>query len=139
MFGDNDDKKKMDADRGKVETILGNGTNIEGDIKTKGSIRIEGEISGNINADGDIFVGEDGRAKAEIKARNVILAGRVEGNISAKKLEVLPSGKLIGDINIDILKIEEGALFEGSSKPSNNKDNNKGNRVKKELASTPKK
>src|SRR6056297_911362 len=99
MFGDNDDKKKMDADRGKVETILGNGTNIEGDIKTKGSIRIEGEISGNINADGDIFVGEDGRVKAEIKARNVILAGRVEGNISAKKLEVLPSGKLIGDIN----------------------------------------
>jgi cytoskeletal protein CcmA (bactofilin family) len=138
MFGEkNNDEKKKD----KVETILGNGTHIKGDIHTNGSLRVEGEVTGNIEAEGDLFVGEEGKIKTEIKARNVVIAGRVEGDVIAyKKLEILPSGKLHGDIKTKTLKIEEGAVFNGSSVPldENNKkkingkkSNNKSNKSNK--------
>ncbi len=119
MFGDNQEKKK-EADKGKVETILGSGTNIEGDIHTKGSLRVEGKVTGKIIADGDLFIGEEGKVNTEIEARNVIIAGKINGNVTAKnKLEILPTGKLYGDIKTNIIKIEEGAVFKGSSAPLN--------------------
>ncbi len=134
MFGDKDEKNK-----GKVETILGSGTKVKGDINTKGSLRVEGFVEGNIKAEGDLFVGEDGKVNSEVNARNVIIAGRVEGDVTAhKKLEILPSGKLIGAIKTNTLKIEEGAICSGSSKPL---DSNKGKKKfnkndKKEKKST---
>ncbi|MFW5995760.1 MAG: bactofilin family protein [Halanaerobiaceae bacterium] len=114
MFGEN--KKEDTVKKGKVETIMGDGTKIDGDIRTNGSLRVEGEIDGNVKAEGDLFVGEGGKVKSEIEAREVIIAGVVEGNVVAhKKLEILPKGKLLGDIKTDKLKIEEGATFIGSS------------------------
>lgn len=114
MFGDN--KKEDTVKKGKVETIMGNGTKIDGDIRTNGSLRVEGEVQGNVKAEGDLFVGESGKVKSEIEAREVVIAGVVEGNVVAhKKLEILPKGKLLGDIKTDKLKIEEGATFIGSS------------------------
>ncbi|MFW6238073.1 MAG: bactofilin family protein [Halanaerobiales bacterium] len=114
MFGEN--KKEDTVKKGKVETIMGNGTKIDGDIRTNGSLRVEGEVQGNVKAEGDLFVGESGKVKSEIEAREVVIAGVVEGNVVAhKKLEILPKGKLLGDIKTDKLKIEEGATFIGSS------------------------
>ncbi len=113
MFGDN---KNEESNKSKVETVLGKGTKIEGDICTSGSLRVEGEIIGKIKAEGDLFVGESGNIKNQIEARNIIIAGRVESNVIAqKKLEILPSGILCGDIKTNVLKIEEGAKFIGSS------------------------
>jgi len=112
MFGENDNGKG----RSTVETILGKGTRITGDISTNGSLRIEGQVEGKIKADGDLFVGESGSVKNQIDARNVIIAGKVESNVIAQeKLEILPSGNLRGDIKTNVLKIEEGAKFIGSS------------------------
>ena len=113
MFGDN---KNEESNKSKVETVLGKGTKIEGDICTSGSLRVEGEVIGKVKADGDIFVGESGNIKNQIEARNIIIAGRVESNVIAqKKLEILLSGVLCGDIKTNVLKIEEGARFIGSS------------------------
>ena len=131
MFGENEEKKK-EAAKGKVETILGSGTNIEGDIHTKGSLRVEGEVTGNIKADGDLFVGEEGKVNTEVEARNVIVAGKIEGNVTAKnKLEILPTGKLYGDIKTKTIKIEEGAVFKGSSAPLNESSFNSTKKPKK--------
>ncbi len=113
----------MEETKGKVETILGAGTLIEGDIFTKGSLRVEGQVKGNIKAEGDLFIGEKGILETEVEARNVIIAGTVSGNITAsQKIEILPSGKLTGDIKTKTLKIEEGAFFNGASIPLENKD-----------------
>ncbi|ACL71092.1 bactofilin family protein [Halothermothrix orenii] len=138
MLGNKNDGKVTEEMKSKVETILGNGTKIEGDLFTKGSLRVEGEVIGNIKAEGDLFVGEKGKLKTEIDARNVIIAGTVNGNIVAReKLEILPSGQLNGDIKTKKLKIEEGAVFIGSSSPLNGKSDN--DKYKKEAASTRKK
>ncbi|AZO93586.1 polymer-forming cytoskeletal protein [Halocella sp. SP3-1] len=140
MLGSKD--KKIEEAKGKVETILGTGTIIEGDIHTKGSLRIEGEVKGNIKADGDVFVGENGKLITEVKARKVVVAGKIEGNINAsQKVEILPSGKIIGDLQTKTLKIEEGALFQGASKPLDEgfkKSADPVNKAKKEAAAVKK-
>lgn len=111
-------ERKMEEAKGKVETILGNGTTVEGDLYTKGSLRIEGRVKGKIKAEGDLLVGESGNLETEIEVRNVLIAGTVRGNIKAlNKIEILPSGKLYGDIKTKIIRIEEGAVFVGSSTP----------------------
>lgn len=114
MFGKNDDNE---LDKDKVETILGTGTKIDGNINTKGSLRVEGTVVGEIKVEGDLFVGEEANIKSKVKGRNVIIAGKIEGNIIAEnKLEILPTGKVDGDIQMKIIKIEAGAKFEGNSK-----------------------
>lgn len=140
MLGAKRKEKEMEAAKSKVETILGEGTKIEGELYTKGSIRVEGEVKGNIQAEGDLFVGEKGVIKCEIKGRNVIVAGVIEGNITAtQKIEIMSGGKLIGDIRTNILKIEEGAIFKGNSNTLEKKEVSapvEANRVKKEIAAS---
>ncbi|MFW6264770.1 MAG: bactofilin family protein [Bacillota bacterium] len=128
--------KKLEEAKGKVETILGNGTAIEGDINTKGSLRIEGRVKGVIKAEGDLYIGESGVLHTQIEARNVIVAGTVNGNIIAtEKIEILPSGRLNGDIQTKTIKIEEGASFAGESRPlESKKDMDISKKVEQEAA-----
>lgn len=133
MLGKNKRRKKLEEEKSKVITILGNGTTVEGDFRTKGTLRIEGKVKGNIKAEGDLYIGESGVLETEIEARNVIIAGVVNGNIVAeKKIELLSSGKLNGNIKTKTLKIEEGATFIGSSKPLNKDNYEKNNILKQE-------
>lgn len=142
MFGNKKDQK-VEKTKSKVETIIGTGTKIEGDIYTKGSLRIEGEIEGHIKAEGDLFIGEGGKVKTEIEAQNIIVAGTASGNITAShKVEILATGKVSGDIKTKTLKIEEGANFDGSSTVIKNKGEGinslkrEVNKAKKEAAAT---
>ncbi|MGM0437683.1 MAG: bactofilin family protein [Bacillota bacterium] len=136
MFG-NEKKGNKKFDKEKVETILGAGTKIDGNINTKGSLRVEGTVVGEIKVEGDLFVGEEAKIKTKVEARNVIVAGKIEGNITAQnKLEILPTGKVAGDIEMKTIKIEEGAKFEGNSKILN--DSMNGSKQKKETSKTKK-
>jgi cytoskeletal protein CcmA (bactofilin family) len=110
--------KEEDIKKDEINTIFGQQTEFDGELKTKGSIRVEGSITGTINADGDVFVGESGVVNSNIEARKVVVAGKVEGNITAKdKLEILETGTLEGDIKAAKLVVEEGARFIGNSAP----------------------
>lgn len=110
-------KKKNVESPIRVETIIGKGTNISGNLYCKGSIRVEGRIEGGeVVAAGDVFIGQGGQIVANVKGRNVIIAGEVHGDVDSKeKLEIVPSGVLIGDIKMSTLVIEDGATFKGSS------------------------
>lgn len=101
-----------------INTIFGQQTIVDGKLTTKGSIRIEGKMKGTIIAEGDVFIGESGEVNSNIEARNIVIAGKVEGNVTAKeKLEILAAGRLEGDIKSKRLVIEEGAKFIGKSIP----------------------
>lgn len=118
MFGEKGEEKGSKGNG--METILGEGTEFEGNIDTRGSLRIEGNFNGKIKAEGDLFIGESGYVNSEIDARKVIIAGEVKGNIKAsEKIELLSAGKINGDIVTKILKVEEGATFIGSSEKIN--------------------
>ncbi len=113
--------KEEDVKRDEISTIFGQQTEFDGKLKTKGSIRVEGSLTGTLEADGDVFVGESGEVNSNIEARKVVIAGKVEGNIIAKdKLEILETGTLEGDIKAKKLVVEEGAKFIGKSAPLEN-------------------
>ncbi|WP_240420965.1 bactofilin family protein [Paenibacillus periandrae] len=100
-----------------TDTLIGEGTLFEGRIKSEASIRIEGQVTGDVDCAGDVTIGEKGIVKSNVIARNVILAGTVNGNVLCKgKLTIHATGKLYGNTTAQSLVIAEGGLFQGMSK-----------------------
>jgi cytoskeletal protein CcmA (bactofilin family) len=99
----------------KIETIVGPGTELEGNLRTTESLRIDGRIKGEIHAE-TIMIGENGVVLGDITATRVTIAGKVKGNVAASQvLEILPTGHVLGDIRSHKLVISDGATFEGNS------------------------
>jgi len=100
----------------KTDTLLGENTIIEGTIRSQASMRIEGRVVGEVRCDGDLTVGEKANVESHITARNVIIAGKVKGDVTASgKLAITSTGQLIGNVSAASLTIEEGAVFSGTS------------------------
>ncbi|HWI63836.1 MAG TPA: polymer-forming cytoskeletal protein [Symbiobacteriaceae bacterium] len=100
----------------KVQTIIGEGTEIKGTIQATGVVRIDGTLEGTILHDGDLIVGPKGRVIADIRSKGLAVAGEVRGNVETEeKLELLPGARLYGDIKCGHLVVHEGAMFHGRS------------------------
>ena len=105
---------KKTSDYVGINSIIGDDTQIKGEIVTKGSIRMGGEFEGKIHANGDILVSEGSRLTGTISGSRIIVSGDVNGNISASSgLEITKKGKVFGDITSDKLMVDEGAIFKG--------------------------
>ncbi|KAF0134966.1 MAG: cell shape determination protein CcmA [Candidatus Saganbacteria bacterium] len=97
-----------------INSIIGEGTTIKGEINCPGSLQLEGEVVGSIKAVGDIFIAGKGKVAGDLKGARVVVSGIVEGNIIAEKgLEILKTGKVNGEITCDKLLIEEGSSYQG--------------------------
>ena len=109
-----DSGRKKAFNESKIITIIGQGTTINGEVKSKGTIRIEGTVSGRVQCEDTVVVQDTGRIKADIIAGQVVISGEVEGNVFAHdRLEVSDKGRLIGDITAPRVSIAEGVIFEG--------------------------
>ena len=103
------------------ESLLGNmikaGTEIIGDIKCSGDIRIDGVLKGNLQTEGRLVVGESGKVDGSIVCKNADLSGTIRAKISIHELLSLKSAcNLEGDISTNKLHIEPGASFTGTCK-----------------------
>ena len=104
--------------------LISNGTEITGDVKSNGDIRIDGLLTGNLNTKGKVVIGPTGKVKGEVICRNSEVSGAVEGKISVGQLLTLKtSSKIVGDIITYKLSIEPGAKFTGNCKMSESEDN----------------
>lgn len=110
-------KTKSDKiDISSTDTLIGEGTVFEGRIRSEAGLRVEGTVIGSIECLGDVIIGEKGRVQSDIKARNIVVAGQVTGDVIAKdKLSITSVGKLIGNLSAGTLAVEEGGIFQGSS------------------------
>ena len=98
-------------------TIVSSGVNIEGKVTSKGNVRIEGVIQGDIFSEKTVSVGQKGKVDGKINAVTINIGGKVSGTVNAKeKLTLGSNGDLKGDIITKILVIEEGAKFNGKGK-----------------------
>jgi cytoskeletal protein CcmA (bactofilin family) len=101
---------------GKIENVFGPSASFNGHLKAEGNVRVDGHFDGCIETRGNVIVGEAAKVSADIIANNVQVWGAVKGNISASgRLEILPSGRVWGDIKVSSLLIDEGGLFRGKS------------------------
>lgn len=90
---------------------------MRGDLRGPGGFRIDGLVTGSIEADGPIVIGEKGAVEGTVKGRDIVVLGRVHGNVSAKQhLEVGPEGRVMGDIEVVSIKVHAGGVFHGASK-----------------------
>ena len=109
-------KEKAPEDYGEIKAFLGEGTEFKGVLSFQGAVRVDGHLEGEIVGDDLLIVGEPGIIKAEVEVGRVVVSGRVEGNITARKrVELLAPGVVIGNIRTPALVIADGATFNGKS------------------------
>jgi cytoskeletal protein CcmA (bactofilin family) len=95
------------------ETVIGANCTIEGDLTSSANIRIDGTLTGSLEINGNVLVGETARITADINAKNISIAGAVRGNINGKKVQLLRTSRVWGDINASALTMEEGGFIDG--------------------------
>jgi cytoskeletal protein CcmA (bactofilin family) len=99
----------------KLESFVGVNSHFKGDIKSKGTLRIDGAVDGNVESDW-LVLGEKATLKGNVTARGVILGGRIEGNVAVREiLEIRSKGQIVGDISAPKLVVSEGGVLEGRS------------------------
>ncbi len=107
--------------------LISNGTEITGDVKSNGDIRIDGSLTGNLSTKGKVVIGPTGKVKGEVMCRNSEVSGQVEGKLSVSQLlNLKASSRIFGDIATSKLAIEPGARFTGTCSMSESDNNNGG-------------
>lgn len=118
MLGRNNAAKTTaSASSGANYTYLEAGTIIKGDLESKGSVRLDGRLEGNIKIVGNLEVSTSASVTGDhLEVDNLILHGEVRANVTAKgKITITKSGRLFGDVKASALDIETGAVFSGRS------------------------
>jgi cytoskeletal protein CcmA (bactofilin family) len=113
-----ENKLKTKTMNGDVEdtTVISSGMKVEGKVSSSGSIRLDGTVKGDIDCQGNVTIGEQGKVYGKVDGLSITIGGKVEGEIKAKEKLILESkANLKGDIFTKILVVESGARFDGKS------------------------
>lgn len=106
---------KRPSGQSPIESSIGPNTYINGEIQGDGGLRVDGIVEGNIELTGNLVVTESAKIRAEVKAKNISVAGAIQGNITASRVEILDTGRVWGDLTVKALLINEGAYFRGQT------------------------
>jgi cytoskeletal protein CcmA (bactofilin family) len=102
--------------KGQLNGFLDAGSHLQGDLHFEDTFRIDGRLTGKIDSQGDLYVGEHGEVEGEIRVGRLYVSGRVKALVYAQRVEVAPGGQLRGEVETPCLVIDEGAIFEGQSR-----------------------
>jgi len=99
---------------GSISAFFGADVELEGKMKFRGSVNLEGRFKGQITAQGTLIVGDKADVQAEIHVSHIIVMGAIKGNIKAdKKIEIHAPGRVQGDIQAPVIEIHPGAALKG--------------------------
>ncbi len=106
---------KQDKDESRITGFFDDGTEFSGELKFKGSFRIDGYYKGRIESESMLIIGERGKVEADIVVKYVLINGEFKGSIkAADKVEIHSRGRVSGSIQTPKLVIEEGAYLDAS-------------------------
>ena len=106
-----------------LTSVVAHSTSWSGDLESSGSLHIHGRVEGSLTARETIFIAEEADVYAVIRAANVTIAGNVRGSVHcAERFEVLPRGKVAGDIHAPAIAIHDGAIVTGEISMSSSND-----------------
>jgi cytoskeletal protein CcmA (bactofilin family) len=104
-------------------SVIAHSATWNGDLESTGSLHIHGRVEGSLTARDTIFIAEEADVDAVIRAANVTVAGNVRGSVHcAERFEVLPRGKVSGDIHSPAIAIHDGAIVVGDISMSPSSD-----------------
>ena len=105
---------------GEGSTFIARGSEFVGKLTFEGTVRIDGNVQGEIFSKGTLVIGPGALIKAAINVESCQIMGTVHGNVSARqKLELKKPGRLVGDIRTPTLVLEAGVVFDGNCKMEN--------------------
>ncbi len=108
-------KKKKPAPMNSA-SIITPGTSIKGEIRCEGNILLNGEFEGSIISQSEVVVGKSGRVTGEIQSAKLLVSGEFRGNYTGEVIDIMPYGKVYGDVKVNNIIIEPNAVFEGETK-----------------------
>lgn len=109
-------RRLRDKTSGKP-TLINEGCRISGEIGGNGDFIIHGEVSGDCDIEGTVTLADSGFWQGSIRAGNVVVAGHVEGDITATgKVEITTTAKILGTVTGEAIAVAEGAVVEGVMK-----------------------
>jgi cytoskeletal protein CcmA (bactofilin family) len=114
MFG------RRDRSNGRIDTLIGRNTAIQGDIEFAGGLHVDGRVAGSVRspADGSLSVSEFGVIEGSVAASHVVLNGRVNGDIYGSERVVLGSkAKVRGNVHYGVIEMALGAEISGKLVP----------------------
>ncbi len=113
------------AHAGDVCAYLDKTSKISGNLLFEGSVRIDGQVEGEIGANNTVVIGETAVVTAQLNAPSVLITGKFSGEVRAsKRLEIRPTAKVSANLTAPVLVVHDGALFEGhcAMNPEANED-----------------
>lgn len=97
-----------------INTVIGHGSSITGNVKVNGFVRVDGDIDGNLETDGNVIIGENARIRGNLSAKSVIMGGIIIGDIKADlSVRLLSNSVVLGDIISHKVQIDDNVLFHG--------------------------
>lgn len=114
MFG----AKKRSVPQSSIDSLIGVGTRIDGNVVFKGGLRVDGEVRGNISCEnlqqGTLVVSERASVEGAVTVGHVVINGTVIGPVCASEsLELLPAARVTGDVEYHQIEIQQGAVIQG--------------------------
>ena len=106
---------KIKADGATLNGFLDRGSHFHGELTFEETFRIDGKFEGKITTSSELILGETADVDAEVEAGRISINGTFRGRMRAsERIDLLPRARVFADIVSPILKVEEGACFEGS-------------------------
>lgn len=114
MFGG----RKAAKPQNRIDSLIGAGTRIEGDVHFTGGLRIDGEVRGKVIATGGghatLVVSEQARVEGEVRVSHLVVNGAITGPVHAAEfLELQPKARITGDVHYSRLEMHLGAVVDG--------------------------
>jgi cytoskeletal protein CcmA (bactofilin family) len=105
-----------------IRTLIGEGTQIQGELRFADGLRIDGEVIGDVIATGEapsiLVISEKARVTGRVRGGHVIINGQVNGPIQSDELlELQPQARIVGDVRYEVLEMHQGATIDGELRP----------------------
>lgn len=108
-------RAKPSQDFGEIRAFLGEGTSFIGTLQFEGTVRLDGRFEGDISGSDLLIIGQTAAVRAEIQVGSLVVGGRVEGNIVARKrVELLATAQVTGTVKTPALVVSDGAALNGT-------------------------
>ena len=107
-------KKSVEQINAKISSIIGADMVVDGNIRAKEAVRVEGSVTGDVETEGALIISSSGKVKGNVKGSSIIIGGSLEGDLtSSGRTEVASTGRVIGNIKTKSLVVDENGVFQG--------------------------
>jgi cytoskeletal protein CcmA (bactofilin family) len=114
MFNSNKNRPAQTLSNRQIDTVIAEHCKLQGDLTSENSVKVDGVILGSLRCQGCAIIGETGLVKGDVYSADLLVIGKLEGNVYAENLHLHATAHIIGEINTLTLQVDTGARYSGT-------------------------